>query len=605
MKISPDNKNNFSFTGNETLFKEIVYNALCGIAISNKQDVIFTNRRFKEISGYSLEEFNSLTDEDRKNRTHPKDASILKKYLSNVLKGKTKEKPLFYRIIRKDGKLIWVERMSSIINHNGSELLISIFQDFTDHKLVSEELQGVKDHLENLVSYASSPIIEWDSDYIITRFNEAFEHITGRNVSDVVGEKIEILFSKANLEKFLKYIKITTQGVRWENVEIDITHVDGSIRTILWNSASIYSSDRKTRISTIAQGHDITNRIQAEKELKIAFSEIKELRDRIDAENVYLRKNIKKNNLYEGMVGNSDKIKAVVVKATQVAKMDTTVLLIGETGTGKELLARGIHDASAYKNKALVTINCAAIPSSLIESELFGHEKGAYTDAQSKKIGLFEVANNSTIFLDEIAELPIETQAKLLRVIENKEIIRLGSNAPIKVKVRIIAATNQNLEKMVDEKKFRQDLFYRLNVYPILLPPLRMLRGDIQLLVEKFVRDFNTQMGKKIENIPKKTMKKLEKYTWPGNVRELRNIIERSMIQSPGSDLIVDIPIIRTKSLSSHTTLEDLERKHIQKVLEAVLWKVSGKNGAAEILGINPNTLTSKIKKLEIKRPSV
>ncbi len=604
MKSSTD-KNNLSFVGNETLFKEIVYNALCGIAISNKKKVVFTNRRFQEISGYSLEEFNSLTSEQRIKRTHPKDVSKLNKYLSNVLKCKTIEKPLFYRIIRKDGKLIWVERMSSMINHSGKELIISIFQDFTDHKLVSEELKGVKDHLENLVSNASSPIIEWDGDYKITRFNEAYEHITGRKASEVLGKKIDILFSKNNLEEFLKYIKITTQGVRWENIEIDIKHIDGTVRTVLWNSASIYSSDKKRRISTIAQGHDITNRIQAEKELKTAFLEIKELRDRIDAENVYLRKNIKQNNLYEGMVGNSDKIKAVVVKASQVAKMDTTVLLIGETGTGKELLARGIHDASAYKKKALVTINCAAIPGSLIESELFGHEKGAYTDAQSKKIGLFEVANNSTIFLDEIAELPIETQAKLLRVIENKEIIRLGSNTPIKVKVRIIAATNQNLEKMVDEKKFRQDLFYRLNVYPILLPPLRMLKGDIRLLVEKFVRDFNTQMGKKIENIPKKTMKKLEKYTWPGNVRELRNIIERSMIQSPGGDLIVDVPSIRTESLLPHATLEDLERKHIQKVLEAALWKVSGRNGAAEILGINPNTLTSKIKKLEIKRPSI
>ncbi|MCJ7801664.1 MAG: sigma 54-interacting transcriptional regulator, partial [Candidatus Marinimicrobia bacterium] len=193
---------------------------------------------------------------------------------------------------------------------------------------------------------------------------------------------------------------------------------------------------------------------------------------------------------------------------------------------------------------------------------------------------------------------------KLLRVIENKEIIRLGSNTPIKVNARIIAATNQNLEKMVDEKKFRQDLFYRLNVYPIILPPLRILKGDIRLLVEKFVRDFNTQMGKKVVNIPEKSLNNLEKYTWPGNVRELRNIIERSMIQSTGSELIVDVPSIRTTS-TSYTTLEELERRHIKIVLEAALWKVSGKNGAAGILGINPNTLISKMKKLGIKRPSV
>lgn len=284
--------------------------------------------------------------------------------------------------------------------------------------------------------------------------------------------------------------------------------------------------------------------------------------------------------------------------------MDTTVLLLGETGTGKELLARGIHNASSYKDKTLVAVNCAAIPDSLIESELFGHKKGAYTDARSKKIGLFEVANGSTIFLDEIAELSLNSQAKLLRVIDKKEITRLGSNTPIKVNVRIIAATNQNLKKMVLEKKFRQDLYYRLNVYPINLPPLRTRKEDIQLLVEKFVNDFNFHMGKNIVNISKKNLKAIKRYPWPGNVRELRNHIERGMIQSTGRNLNIEIPSSKTTETTIFTTLQDLERQHIQDVLEATFWNVSGKNGAADKLGLNPSTLKSRMIKLGINRPT-
>jgi len=602
MLASGDNKY-LSFIGSEAMFSEIAENALCGMTISINQNIIWANRRFTDISGYTLEEYNSLTDDDRIKLTHPDDVIKVQDFLSDILHWKSSQKSIYYRMIRKDDKLIWIERKSSVINYNGSRLLISIFQDFSEHKKVTEELQEVKDHLENLIAYASSPIVEWDRNYKITRFNKAFEHLTGRNAHEIIGKNINFIFPKNHAKELMKHIKITDKGIRWESVEINIENIEGTSRTVLWNSASIYSLDKKIRISTIAQGHDITERKQSEEELKNAFKEIKELQDRIKAENVYLRKNIEISNLYEGMVGNSDIIKSVVAKASLVATMDTTVLLIGETGTGKELLARGIHDASPYKKKALITINCAAIPSSLIESELFGHEKGAYTDAQSKKIGLFEVANNSTIFLDEIAELSLSTQSKLLRVIENKEIIRLGSNIPIKVKVRIIAATNQNLEQMVEEGKFRQDLYYRLNVYPIVLPPLRVRKGDIQLLVEKFVKDFNTQMGKKIINIPKKTLKYLEKYTWPGNVRELRNVIERSMIQSTNHNLIVDIPDEKAIN-ATDTTLKELEKKHIKKILESTYWKVSGKTGAAMILGINPNTLISKMKKLGIKRPT-
>ena len=387
-------------------------------------------------------------------------------------------------------------------------------------------------------------------------------------------------------------------------IQFRIKRKDG---TTVWieHSCRPILDERGTFLGYRASNRDVTERKLAEKELNAAHKEIKQLRDKLQAENIYLRKNIETNDLNKDIIGNSNQIKETVAKTLHVAPMNTTVLLLGETGTGKELLTRGIHNASLRKDKTLITVNCAAIPDSLIESELFGHEKGAFTDANSRKIGLFEVANGSTIFLDEIAELNLNTQAKLLRVIENREILRLGNTNPIKIDVRIIAATNQDLKALIEDKKFRQDLFYRLNVYPIVVPPLRLRKDDIPLLVEKFVDDFNRQMGKKVINISKTSLNRLVDYAWPGNIRELKNIIERSMIISYGSSLNVDISSLKKKDseVKEVVKLEDLERNHIEKVLHSTFWKISGKNGAAEILGLHPNTLNARIKKLGIKKP--
>jgi chemotaxis protein methyltransferase CheR len=282
------------------------------------------------------------------------------------------------------------------------------------------------------------------------------------------------------------------------------------------------------------------------------------------------------------------------------------VLITGETGTGKELVARAIHSASMRKDRPLVKVNCAALSASLIESELFGHEKGAFTGASARKIGRFELADGATIFLDEIGELPMELQVKLLRVIQEGEFERLGSSNTIKVAVRIIAATNQNLSDAVAKGRFREDLWYRLNVFPITMPPLRQRRDDIPLLVEHFVRRFSKSMGKRVTSVSPATLRSLSGYSWPGNVRELANVIERGVINSSGSVLqIADhFETAAAEPLGSPMkTLDEMERDYITRILEERAWRIEGRNGAARLLGINPSTLRTRMNKLGIQKP--
>jgi transcriptional regulator with GAF, ATPase, and Fis domain len=281
------------------------------------------------------------------------------------------------------------------------------------------------------------------------------------------------------------------------------------------------------------------------------------------------------------------------------------VLVLGETGTGKELVARAIHGLSLRKNRAFVKINCATLPPHIIESELFGHEKGAFTGAHARQRGRFEVAAGSTLFLDEIGELPLELQPKLLRVMQDREFERLGSSHTIKVDVRMIAATNRNLEEEVRRGRFREDLWYRLNIFPITMPPLRDRLDDIPLLVDFYIKKISKRMGKSIEIIPAIVMNALQNYHWPGNVRELENVLERAVINSSTPKLrLVDELKTQQKDLSiTQKTLEAVERDHIVRVLEQTQWKVSGKNGAAEILGLNRSTLRARMRKLGILKP--
>lgn len=341
---------------------------------------------------------------------------------------------------------------------------------------------------------------------------------------------------------------------------------------------------------------DITERVLMEQE-----------KARLEAANLYLREEIKTEHNFEEIIGASAPIKKVLQAVEKVAGTDATVLVTGETGTGKELVARAIHNLSQRKHGVLIKVNCAAIPAGLIESELFGHEKGAFTGALARKVGRFELADKATIFLDEVGEIPMELQTKLLRVLQEGEFERLGSTRTMKVDVRVIAATNRDLEKEVRDGRFRSDLYYRLNVFPIALPALRDRIQDIPLLVSYFVKKFASRMGKSIESVSGSAMQQLKSYIWPGNIRELEHVIERAVILNQGPELKLDEWMPRSADAGLNggpTTLEEVERAHILAVLGRTNWRVSGEKGAAKILGLNATTLEARMKKLGISRPA-
>jgi len=304
------------------------------------------------------------------------------------------------------------------------------------------------------------------------------------------------------------------------------------------------------------------------------------------------------------IIGESAAVRRVLEHLQQVASTDSTVLLLGETGTGKEVFASEIHALSTRRQRAMVRVNCGAIPSALLESELFGRERGAFTDAHARQAGRFEMADHSTIFLDEIGELTPEVQIKLLRVLEEREIERLGSPKPIRIDTRVIAATHRNLEQRIAEGAFRDDLFYRLNVFPIRIPPLRERIEDIPLLIKRFVSEFATTFGKPVDTISLDNLEALQRYTWPGNIRELRNVVERAMIVSNGSRLTIPIPTPAPSSSGRSEKLADVQRSYIHSVLESTRWRIRGVGGAADRLGLRPTTLETRMIKLGLKRPT-
>jgi transcriptional regulator with GAF, ATPase, and Fis domain len=339
-------------------------------------------------------------------------------------------------------------------------------------------------------------------------------------------------------------------------------------------------------------------------ELRKSHAEVVRLRDQLQAENVYLRAEVRDRSGAGNIIGESPAVLGVLKQVEQVAATDSTVLLFGETGTGKELFATRIHELSSRRDHAMVRVNCAAIPETLVESELFGREKGAFTGALARQIGRFELANHSTIFLDEIGDLPIQVQVKLLRVLEERAIERLGSPTSIRVDTRIIAATHHNLEQRVAEGHFREDLYYRLNVFPIHVPPLRERVEDIPPLVWRFVEQFSRAFGKPIETMPAENLAALKRYAWPGNIRELRNVVERAMIVATSPRLTVPVPAGGAAASAQSEVLEDVEREHIQRTLERAGWRVRGAGGAAERLKLKPSTLETRMAKLGIKRPA-
>jgi DNA-binding NtrC family response regulator len=369
----------------------------------------------------------------------------------------------------------------------------------------------------------------------------------------------------------------------------------------------VHERTRELTSSNVQLTQEIEERKKAEESLRGTYAQINQLKDRLQAENIYLQQEVDRQFNFGEIIGQSDVLAQVFMKVEQVAPMNATVLLLGETGTGKGVVARAIHSRSTRKNRPLITVDCTTLPAALVESELFGRERGAFTGSDSKQIGRFELADGGTIFLDEIGEMPLELQSKLLRIIQDGEFERLGSPRTIKTDVRIIAATNRNLGEEVKTGKFREDLFYRLNVFPITLPPLRQRNEDIPLLVNHFVAKFNIKIGKKIETVSKDTLTALQEYHWPGNVRELESVIERAVIVSQGSSLQV-LDRFDTFRKPEEPIGQDIkalvkfEQDIIRQALQKTKWRIEGKKGAAALLGLNPSTLRFRMRKYGISR---
>ena len=478
--------------------------------------------------------------------------------------------------------------------------VVTSVHDITEIKLLETKLKESEERFRAFMDNNPAAIYMKD---------EAGRHIYGnRAVLEYAGMKLDEFIGTTSHDFFPKdmadQLEASDQEVRNKNTKLELNAYlaafDGKPTWRRDIKFPIRMQSDKTLLGGIAI--DITDQKMAEQRLEKALSEIRELNKRLEVENIYLRKEIEILHKHGEIIGMSEPIREMLSRAEQVADADTTVLIQGETGTGKELLARAIHNMSSRKERPLVTVNCAALPVTLVESELFGREKGAYTGAMSRQVGRFEIADEKTLFLDEIGELPLEIQAKLLRVLEEGEFERVGSPRTISVDVRIIASTNRDLAKAVQEGKFRKDLYYRLNVFSLTVPPLRERIEDIPLLVWAFVKEYGDRMGKTIESIPQKTMEALQQHPWPGNVRELRNMIEQSMIISQGSTLRIQMPGRSEVDPYQGQTLEDVERNHIKKILDQTRWRVRGKNGAAETLGLKESTLRFRMKKLGIQR---
>lgn len=483
---------------------------------------------------------------------------------------------------------------------------------------VEQEFQQLQRHYELILHSAAEGIYGLNSQGHTTFVNRA--------AADMIGWELEDLIAKSQHD-ILHHTR--PDGTHYPAHECPIYAAikDGEIHTVdnevFWRkdgssfpveyTSTPIKGENEELLGAVVVFRDITRRKENERkleesnaELLHALSEIKNLKIQLEAENKYLRQELKLTYSFEEIISKSKNFKKVLAQIEQVAATDATTLVLGESGTGKELIVRAIHNLSPRKNRPLVKVNCAALPSNLIESELFGHEKGAFTGALSKRIGRFELADGGTIFLDEIGELPIELQSKLLRVLQEGEFDRLGSAKTQSVDVRVIAATNRDLPAEIGKGTFREDLYYRLNVFPIYVPPLRERRDDIPLLVTHFIKKFEKKFGKKINVVTKKVMDELTQYHWTGNVRELENVIERAVIISRGAKLDLGDslrPLASAAKNQGLVSLAENERAHILKALEFTNWKVSGKQGAAKLLDINRTTLEARMKKLDIHRP--
>src|ERR1043165_884871 len=557
------------------------------------------NDSFLEMSGYTREEVIGHTSlELNVWETSEHRANFIKRLQQegSIVNFETR-----FRV--KDGSMKVLLSSAEELELSGEAYLLVSSTDVTERVAAQQALQESEERFGNMADIA--PMMLWITgpDKNFTYLNKRWLDFTGRTLAEELGDGWSERIHPEDRNRVLEIYTSNFDERRPFEMEYRLLRHDGEYRWIYDSGTPRFAADQEF-LGYIGSALDITERKESEVKLHQAHQELQQLKNQLEAENIYLQQELQLDPSFGEIVGQSDAIKYVLFKLTQVAPTDTTVLIAGETGTGKELVARAIHGASSRKDRPLIKVNCGALSPSLIESELFGHEKGAFTGASARKLGRFELANGGTIFLDEIGELPLELQVKLLRVIQENEFERLGGTKTIKVDVRIIAATNRNLKLEVENGRFREDLWYRLNVYPITVPPLRQRKEDIPLLVEHFVNGYAKKFGKTITSVSPQALQRFQSHSWPGNIRELANAIERAVIHAKGSVLhsvdrfeeAIEEPPFSAK------TLEEVEREYILRTLENTGWRIEGSNGAANILGINPSTLRTRMAKLGIQR---
>jgi PAS domain S-box-containing protein len=485
-------------------------------------------------------------------------------------------------------------------------ILLIVGLDTTDEvvraAVLFREVEASERRWRSLLENVELAVVGLDRHGLIDYANPFFGRLTGLAHGQLLGRPMAEMVPPRDAEELRLRFQEAIRTEPRPHTQWAILGASGEERMLAWSNVRLLNADEDAA-GLLAIGADVTDRLEAQEELESALEEISSLREQLERENIYLREEIRTASGFDEIIGTSDALRYVLHRIEQVADSDTTVLIEGETGVGKELVARAIHQRSPQKDRPLIKVNCAALPPSLIESELFGHERGAFTGATQLRRGRFELADGGTLLLDEVSELPLELQPKLLRVLEDGDFQRVGGEKTLHVEVRVIAATNRGLAEEAREGRFREDLYYRLSVFPLTVPPLRERREDIPLLVNHFVHTYAAAKGKVIDQIPSAVMDRLSGYAWPGNVRELQNVIERAVLTSLGPALKLADRLegeTPAATIAWERSLEQVEREHILQVLTRCDGRVAGPGGAAEILGLNPSTLRSRMKKLRI-----
>jgi PAS domain S-box-containing protein len=630
-------------------FRRLCDRSLAGIYVIRGGVIQYANaalaqildRRPKEIIGTSPMEF-----------IHPEDHAAVEEYMRHRLNGTAEPGRIEMRSIRANGDVVLLDVLGSRLDFGGSHAVMCAMIDITarkqaeletDNRLRFERLLAdlsasfvnqrseqiaplIHDSLKKLVEFLGndrSTLVEFDQDerQVLVTHSYAVPGCEPFPLGSLPSERLpwfigqfrsgQIVFVRDLPDDLPEKAVMEREYCAKHGIKSNVTlplraggSILGGITFAFLQRRCEWPKEIISRLQLI--GEVFANallRRRADEGLRAALAENQKLRQRLEEENLYLREQSILKYQHGKIIGRSEAITRVLSEAERVAVTDAPVLLLGETGTGKELLAQTIHELSERKAQPMVIVNCASLPATLIESELFGREAGAYTGAASAQVGRFVVADGSTLFLDEIGEFPIELQAKLLRVLQDGRFERLGSPKTMTVNVRIIAATNRNLKQAVHDGEFRADLYHRLNVFPIQLPPLRDRREDIPQLVWAFVETFGRRMGKSIKCIPRKAMQQLQQYSWPGNVRELSNVVERAMILTSGDTLWLELPADMQSETAHRVTLKQSERDQILSVLQNTGWRIRGLGGAAEILEIKPTTLEARMAKLGIQRP--